>query len=163
MPENVEIRTLLKSIRRIARALDIHSRRIDREVGLTLPQLIVLHCVRDLGEVTSRTVSEEADLSPATVVGILDKLEEKRLVERYRSVVDRRVVHTRLTPAGAALLSQAPAPLGEAFAHSFLDLPPRRRGEILDAFREIDSMVSAPVDETPFAQDQPRRTSMAMN
>ena len=148
---DAELRMLLKSIRRIARAVDIQSRRIDREVGLTLPQLVVLTSVRALGEVTSRTISKEADLSPATVVGILDKLESKNLIERYRSTLDRRIVHTRLTPRGAAALNRAPAPLGDAFEHAFLELDARLRTQTLEGLRRVADLVT--METTPPAVD----------
>ncbi|MCI4661516.1 MAG: MarR family transcriptional regulator [Neomegalonema sp.] len=141
-----EIYRLLKAFRRIAQALDIQSRRIQRAVGLTLPQLVVLTCVRDLGEVTSRAISREADLTPATVVGILDKLETKGLIERYRSTRDRRIVHTRLTEAGARALTRAPSPLGQDFEAGFLALDAQTRRQILDAFAQTAAL-SAPPDD----------------
>jgi DNA-binding MarR family transcriptional regulator len=142
MSREAELRALLKSIRRIARAVDIQSRRSDREIGLTLPQLVVLTCVRDLGEVTGRAISEEADLSPATVVGILDKLEAKRLIERYRSTTDRRVVHTRLTAAGAVALARAPGPFGPGFERAFRALGREARHEILRAFHRVAELAA---------------------
>jgi DNA-binding MarR family transcriptional regulator len=119
-----ETRALLKAFRRIARAFDIQSRRIDREVGLTIPQLVVLTCIGEMGEVTSRAISAQADLSPPTVVGILDKLEAKGLIDRYRSARDRRIVHARLTPQGAEALAKAPPPLGERFEREFAAMAP---------------------------------------
>jgi Transcriptional regulators len=143
MSANDETRRLLKAFRRIAHALDIQSRLISRTVGLTLPQLVVLGCVRDLGEVTSRAISREADLTPATVVGILDKLEAKGLIERYRSVKDRRIVHTRLTQSGAAALQAAPSPLGERLEAAFRSLEDQRRQQILDAFHQTAQFASS--------------------
>ncbi|MCB1354781.1 MAG: MarR family transcriptional regulator [Rhodobacteraceae bacterium] len=141
---------LLKSIRRLARALDMHSRHINRESGLTLPQLIVLRCVRELGEVTGRAISEAADLSPPTVVGILDKLETKGLIERYRSTRDRRIVHTRLSGTGRALLDRSPSPLGARFETRFMALEARERAEILEAFRKAADLALEPaVQEAP--------------
>ena len=61
MPGSGESRQLLKAIRRLARAVDIQSRRIDRELGLTLPQYIVLAAVGDLGNGTSREIAAAAD------------------------------------------------------------------------------------------------------
>lgn len=142
MTAAADLRFLLKAIRRLARATEIRSRSIDRMLGLTLPQLIVLGCVRDLGEGTGRAIAGEADLSPATVVGILDKLEAKGLVERQRSKDDRRLVRTRLTATGAALLAGAPAPLGEAFERAYARLAPADRGAILDAFRRVADLVA---------------------
>lgn len=147
MSDNPEFRTLLKAIRRIARAVDRNSRQIDREVGLTVPQLVVLTIVRDLGEVTGRAVSEEANLSHATVVGILDKLEAKGLIERYRSRMDRRVVHTRLTERGTAVLNAAPPPLGHRFEQAFLRLEPELRAATLEALTLIADLASAEADD----------------
>lgn len=141
MANDLELRTLLKSIRQIARAVDIQSRKLDRAWGLTLPQLIVLRSVGDLGEVTSRAISIEADLSAPTVVGILDKLEEKGLIERYRSLRDRRVVHTRLTPAGHDLLARAPSPLGDDFDDAFALLSERERRSVLKSVNQIARML----------------------
>jgi DNA-binding MarR family transcriptional regulator len=136
-----ELLALLKSLRQIARAIDVQSRKLDRQYGLTLPQLIVLRCVGDLGEVTSRAISLAADLSAPTVVGILDKLEAKGLIERYRSVRDRRIVHTRLTTDGQRLLTRAPSPLGDDFAVSFDALAPAGRRNILQTLETITGMV----------------------
>ncbi len=140
MTPNAELRALFKSMRRIARAIEIHSRRLDRELDLTLPQHVVLVCVRDLGEVTGRAISHEADVSPATVVGILDKLEAKGLIERYRSTKDRRIVHTRITRKGEEALSRAPAPLGARFEREFLALDPETRRRMLAAFENVADM-----------------------
>ena len=49
--------TLLRSLRRVAQAIDVRSREIARLTGLTLPQLIVLQAVRTLGEVTTQQIS----------------------------------------------------------------------------------------------------------
>jgi DNA-binding MarR family transcriptional regulator len=132
-----ERRDLLKAIRRLARAIDIQSRRIDRELGLTLPQYIVLAAVRDLGNGTSREIAGASDLSPATVVGILDKLEMKGLVRRERSTIDRRSVHTTLTEAGAGTLRRIPFPLGLDFERSFAALPAEVRARTIEALNEV--------------------------
>ncbi|MCC5999237.1 MAG: MarR family transcriptional regulator [Pararhodobacter sp.] len=131
---------LLKQIRRLVRALDVHSRRIDRQVGLTLPQLMVLAALGRLGEVTSRALAAEADLSPPTVVGILDKLEAKGLVQRYRSVRDRRIVHARVTPAGQAALARAPDPLGKRLGEGFRALPPLKRQQVVGALALVGQL-----------------------
>jgi DNA-binding MarR family transcriptional regulator len=152
MTKTEELRRLLKSFRRIAHTLDVQSRRINASAGLTLPQLVVLSCVRDLGEVTSREISEEADISPATVVGILDNLAAKGLIERYRSTRDRRVVHTRLTEAGVRALRQTPSPLGDTFEAAYFGLEKRRRDAIIDAFEQILSL--APIAAINNADDR---------
>jgi MarR family transcriptional regulator, organic hydroperoxide resistance regulator len=47
-------------------------------------------------------------LHPATVVGILDRLEKQGFVARVRSTLDRRVVRIELTRKGQDLVRKAP-------------------------------------------------------
>ena len=65
-----EAAQIFKSIRRIVRAIDLRSREVARVSGLTIPQIVVLQGVNDLGEVTTKVLSDHADLSSATVVTI---------------------------------------------------------------------------------------------
>lgn len=139
MTPNEEIRAVLMSLRTIARALDIHSRFLNKESGLTLPQLIVLKCVRDLGEPTGSAISREVGLSPPTVLGILDKLSAKGLIERTRPETNRRIVISRLTTAGKALLQTAPSPLGDTFSRHFFDLPAQERQQIIATLMRVAS------------------------
>jgi DNA-binding MarR family transcriptional regulator len=134
---------VVKAIRRIVRAIDLRSKEVSRRTGLTIPQIVVLQGVRDLGEVTTRALSENADLSSATVVTILDKLEEKGLVERYRSLSDRRIVHARLTEAGKAAAADLPGLLHEEFEKNFADLDSADRAQLVSAIERIAEMMNA--------------------
>ena len=134
---------LLVALRRIIRATDLHSKRVSRESGLTIPQIVVLKSVRDLGEVTTSAISRQVSLSQATVTLILDRLEERGLVERYRSTRDRRIVHSRLTQEGRLALRKAPALLHERFLREFADLSDRRQREIVKALQKVADMMGA--------------------
>jgi DNA-binding MarR family transcriptional regulator len=95
-----DLKALEKVVRRIVRAHDLNSKALIKSSGLTSAQLIIMKGIEELGEVTSTALSAYADISLATVVTVLDNLEERRLIQRYRSGRDRRIVHTRLTEAG---------------------------------------------------------------
>lgn len=140
---------VVRAIRRIIRAVDIHSKRVGRTVGLTVPQIVVLGAIRDLGEVTSSTVSAHVHLSPPTVTTILDNLEARGLVNRVRSAVDRRVVHPRLTEAGSSVLAAAPPLLQSAFISAFAELPAGERQAIVAAFEKVAEMMDAPEPDAP--------------
>ncbi|WP_333829117.1 MarR family winged helix-turn-helix transcriptional regulator [Pararhodobacter sp.] len=143
MEQTDEYLILLKQIRRLARALDVQSRRIDREVGLTLPQLVVLTALGEMGEVTSRALSARADISPPTVVGILDKLEAKGLIQRYRSRKDRRIVHALITERGHEALLTAPDPLGARISGGFRALSASERATVLAGLSRLGEMAAA--------------------
>jgi DNA-binding MarR family transcriptional regulator len=136
-------RALEKAVRRIVRAHDLQSRALAKRCGLTAAQLVVMKGVAELGEVTSAALSVHADISAATVVTILDNLEERGLIQRYRSGIDRRIVHTRLTDSGLALMEQAPEPMGELFLDRFARLAPQERQELADAVSRLGELMSA--------------------
>jgi len=75
---------LLMSIRRVIRAIDLHSKQLNKSTGLTGPQLLIM---KELGRVTGTTASQVAKnikLSAATVTNILDRLESRNVIERVR-------------------------------------------------------------------------------
>jgi len=59
---------------------------------------------RRMSDLAERTLTSQASLT-----GIVDRLEERGLVERVRSIEDRRVVAVSLTEAGTAELCRARA------------------------------------------------------
>ena len=81
--------SLVRSVRRIAQAIDVRSREIARLTGLTLPQLLVLQSIRHLGEVSTRAISRDVSMSPPTVVAVLDRLEARPTAERTIDAQER--------------------------------------------------------------------------
>jgi DNA-binding MarR family transcriptional regulator len=148
---NAEDRALA-AIRRIVHAVDRHSKTVEKAAGMTLPQLVVLAAIRAQGEVTSARLSAAVSLSPATVTVILDNLAARGLIERYRNLEDRRVVHSRLTPAGAEVLARAPRFLHERFVQRFAQLPAERQEAILRALEEVGELMGAPATVAPEAR-----------
>ena len=137
--------SLVRSVRRIAQAIDVRSREISRLTGLTLPQLLVLQSIRALGEVSTSAISRDVSMSSPTVVAVLDRLEAKGLIVRYRSATDRRVVHARLTDAGLAALTDAPGLMGAEALSRWSALPPDRQRAVAGAMTIFaDLMAGAP-------------------
>ncbi|TVR12109.1 MAG: MarR family transcriptional regulator [Salinarimonadaceae bacterium] len=136
-----DLRALMKAIRVIAQAIDTRSKAMARASGLTIPQIVILAGVRDLGEVTTSGLSRHVDLSPGTVVSILDKLEDRGFIVRYRNATDRRIVHTRLTPSGAEILSHAPNLLPDAVTNAIEAMAPQQRRTLVGAFRDVAGML----------------------
>ena len=137
-----ETRLLLKSIRRIVRANDLQSRALAKSTGLTGPQLVILMGVAEFGEVTTQALANYADLSAATVVMVLENLEHRAIVERYRSTADRRIVYTRLTAKGAELVSNTPGLFGPQFAQRFGALSQDKRNELISSLALIADLIS---------------------
>lgn len=140
----------LIALRRIIRATDLHSKRVRRESGLTVPQMVLLGAIRALGEVSGRRLAAEVSLSQGTVSTILDRLQGRGYVERYRSPEDRRVVHVRLTRQGHRALEQAPPLLHVRFLEALTSLPAGEQRTILRSLDRVAEMMGADaVDAAP--------------
>lgn len=145
---------ILRSMRRIIRSVDLYSKQLASASGITAPQLICLLAVVDHGQLTATAISREIHLSPSTVVGILDRLEEKGLVRRDRDREDRRVVTVTATDAGRRLASEAPSPLQKTLADSLNVLPELEQATIalslerIVALMEVQHLDSSPILET---------------
>ncbi len=91
---------ILDDIRRIFQILTEHSRRIEHETALTPAQFMVIKLLADTSPMKVSDLAKRLYLHPATMVGLLDRLEAKGLVQRSRSAKDRRVVDLCLTEMG---------------------------------------------------------------
>ena len=141
--ETVITNEVMSALRRIIRAIDLHSRALVQRFGLTGPQLVVL---KELLAEAPRPVNELAssvNLSQATVTGILDRLEKKRMIERTRSTADRRKVLVSPTAAAGAALAGAPPLLQEHFTSSFARLPDWQQNQILSSLQRIVALMEA--------------------
>jgi DNA-binding MarR family transcriptional regulator len=83
----------------------IGSERIMR-LGLSMTQLHILNLVDGHGEMAMSRLAEMLDVSLSNATGLIDRVEERGFVERFRVPSDRRVVMVRLTPAGRQTLTE---------------------------------------------------------
>jgi DNA-binding MarR family transcriptional regulator len=102
------------NLERTADHIQIQFTRLFRGFGLTSSQYNVLRILRGEGaplpilEIAARTIT----VVPG-ITGLIDRLENARLVTRERCPEDRRVVHVSITPRGLELLAQLDGPVAE--------------------------------------------------
>lgn len=137
------VEEVLTALRRLIRATDLHSRHLEKTVGLTAPQLLLLQLLRQHGQVTAGSLAREMNLSQATVTTVMDRLEEKRLVTRNRSDADKRKVFAALTEEGEKLLVNAPMLLQQHFIRQFQDLQNWEQTQILTVLQHVAQMMDA--------------------
>ena len=141
---------ILRALRRITRNVALHSKQLAACSHITAPQLVCLLAVIESGPLTATAISREISVSPSTVVGILDRLEEKHLVQRERSREDRRTVFVTATDAGRQLAKDAPSPLQKTLADALSALPELEQATItLSLERIVDLMEARQSDPSP--------------
>jgi DNA-binding MarR family transcriptional regulator len=63
-----------------------------KKLDVTQSQILVMRVLNHYGDMKVSDISRKLDLSNSTVSGIIDRLVEKKIVERKRSEKDRRIV-----------------------------------------------------------------------
>ena len=147
---------IVAAIRRIIRAIDLQSRRLTERYKLTGPQLVTLREAERLVSPTTSALARAVHLSQPTVTGILNRLEQRGLVQRVRSSDDRRSVEIRVTEAGGELLDETPSLLQDRFRSELKRLDEWERHGLLSALQRIASMMDAEaLDASPILETGP--------
>ena len=144
---------ILVSIRKIVRSLNLESKSIQKEFGLSIPQLLCLNHLEKSPEQQSnhKNLMNLLCLNSSTVTGIINRLEKRGYVARIRSDGDRRVTRIQLTASGAKLVEGTPNVLHERLAEKLVTLSPQDREmvqkalEIIISAMEIRKLEAAPV------------------
>jgi DNA-binding MarR family transcriptional regulator len=115
--------SILRSLRRVARANDLYSRQLARQHKLTTPQILCLRHLHEQGTSTPSATAKAVALSQPTITGIFDRLEARGLLTRTRHSRDKRRVDVRLTERGRELVAASPSPLHQRFSNNLAKLP----------------------------------------
>jgi DNA-binding MarR family transcriptional regulator len=134
---------MLIAMRRVMRAVDLHSRRLMQSHGLTGPQALVLQAVVSKVEITAGDLAGRISLSQATVTDIVRRLEQRGLLTRARSESDRRRVIVRPTLDGIALMQATPPLLQETFTRRFGELKQWEQLQLLASLQRIAELMDA--------------------
>jgi len=133
---------------------DILGRKVSdflKEQGLSGAQYNVLRILRGAGpeglpcgEISTRMVTRDPD-----VTRLLDRLEHRKLVTRARNSGDRRVISTRITPEGTALLKALDEPVVKIHAEQFSFLSSAEIRELLNHLTHIREKISSRSSANP--------------
>jgi len=134
---------ILVALRRIVRAIDLHSRQLVRQVGLTGPQLVVLRSAARMGGASLGELAAAVHLSQATLSDLVRRLEDRGLARREREGPDRRRVRLEVTAEGRALLERLPSPLQDRLRRALARRPSYERHQILATLQLVAELMDA--------------------
>jgi len=141
---------ILRALRKIIRAVDVHSRKLNQDFKITAPQMICLYCLQREGPMTLSRLATEVSLGASTTNGIVDRLEAKGLLTRTRSQKDHRKVDLAITDAGRELTHAAPPLLQDRFSEALRQLPESEQAAIaLSLERVVELMGAGHLDTLP--------------
>lgn len=138
---------IIDDIRRLFYVLAEQSRKAEQETGLTGAQLWVVKMLEEGSPMKVTELARRMYLHPATMVGLLDRLEAKSLVQRSRSDKDRRVVHITITEQGRELVRNSPEVAKGLLVKGLEPLPEKKVRVISDGLEQIVNILG--VQEEP--------------
>jgi len=133
------------NLRRIVQVVKEGSKAARRETGLTGAQLWAITLLAGSEPVTISELAHLMCLHPATMGGVLDRLENKALITRTRSPRDRRIVHVALTRKGKKSVDASPELVQGILVSGLTDLPAERLLNIAEGLEDLVQIL-APQD-----------------
>lgn len=117
------------ALRRVWHNLVTETRHTEGCAGLQHQQFWVLAKLKH-GPMRMSELAERVGTGQAAVTGMVDRLEERGLVERVRDDADRRVVHVALTADGERMMREAQEAFRARFEEILQPLTQEERSEL---------------------------------
>jgi len=134
----------LASHRRCAAARRIH------HSGISLGHLQVLWILQEHGPLPVSRLAEWLGIGVPNVTGLLDRMEQRGLVERVRDAEDRRVVLARPSDLGRAAVAEHDGWQAELLSQLLAPLATEQLAAVADGVRDA---CAAPIALAPLAGD----------
>lgn len=134
---------VLVALKRIIRAIELHSKKLVNQYGITGPQAFVLKRIIYYKQVPSGILARDVNLSHATVTSILDRLEKQKYIVRIPSNEDKRKILIEATPAAIKMFKNAPPLLQEEFISAFTRLESWEQTAMLSTLQRMATMMDA--------------------
>lgn len=140
MNEKIDYTDILVGLRKIIRSINLESKKIEKEFGISIPQLLCLNYLKNQVDFksTSTQLKKYMNLNASTISGIVGRLEKKGLLARLPKSGDKRVSHIVITSKGSELLEGIPSLLHDQLSSKLKQLP---SSELKDISKSIDILI----------------------
>jgi DNA-binding MarR family transcriptional regulator len=167
----VDTTEILIKIRKIIRSINLESKKIQKEHGVSIPQVLCLNFLHDAYnyQSTQGDIRKFLNLNSSTVSGIIDRLEKKGYLARLPKSGDKRIVNIALTSAGDKLLKNIPSLLHEQLSEKLqkLDddklLAVKESLDILVNLLEIQEIEASPMITNDDSLEDNAKENVALN
>jgi DNA-binding MarR family transcriptional regulator len=124
----------MNALRSVVRALRVNTRAIELKMGMSLAQLFVLQQLADRPSDSLNDLAERTATHQSSVSVVVRRLVERGLVVRTPSAADKRRIEIDVTPAGRALLAEAPMTIQTQLIAGLGQLPMSQQTQLADLF-----------------------------
>lgn len=133
------------SIRRLVRAIDLDSKRSEKETGLSIPQLLALMFMSKQDDYQSSQLElrKYLHLNSSTVTGIVSRLVAKGYIARLPSKEDKRATRLTLTQEGVEVLDASSPILHEKLSKKLSGLSTEQLESIQSSLSQLIALLEA--------------------
>ena len=131
-------------IRRLMQAGAYYTKELNKNFGVSAPQIACLLALYEDGPSSSSQIAEKILVGASTLTGILDRLEQKGLVVRIRESMDRRIITIRLTEDGQRLAQSAPPVIQSKIVDGLKQLTEDEGELIIQSLEKLAQMIDCP-------------------
>ncbi|MDX1828923.1 MAG: MarR family transcriptional regulator [Lutibacter sp.] len=119
---------ILIKLRKIVRSVNLESKRVEKEQGVSIPQLLCLQYLAEQKDYKTNAskLKEFLNLNASTISGIIVRLEKKGFIAKLPKEADKRVTLISLTDRGMKLLQNAPITFQQKLTKKLKSLPPEK-------------------------------------
>lgn len=135
------IRWIIWYLRRLVQADEVFNKELTKKYQVSQPQLTCLLALYEYGPLPVSKLAKYVLVKPSTATGIVDRLEEKGLVNRERSLLDRRIVTIHLTELGNEVAQKAPLPIPTTMVDGLNKLPVEETRKIVKSLATLVAML----------------------
>lgn len=135
------------------RSINLESKRVDKELGVSIPQLLCLQFLAEQEdyETNASKLKSFLNLNASTITGIISRLEKKNLVVKLPKSTDKRITLISLTAKGITLIQNAPVTFQQKLSEKLQALPPEKLEtiitgiDLLAELMEVDEIDASPI------------------
>ncbi len=128
----------------LARALIAREEPVLQAHGISMWGYIVLTALVDQPVRTQAALAQAINADKSRIIGVLDDLQQRGLIQRQPDTADRRVHLLSLTPAGDKLRQSAQAAIRHREEEVLAALPPADRGVFLRSLKVLYERYRSP-------------------
>jgi len=137
----IRTKEIVYAIRRLMQAEEHYTKELNKVYNVSAAQINCLIALHENGPLPPSQIAKHIMVNSSTVTGIIDRLENKDLVKRFRISKDRRVVTVELTKAGQSLSENAPPPIQQKIIDGLNSLSPKEIDNIALTLKRLTDML----------------------
>ena len=135
------IKEIIYLIRKLMHGAELYTKELNKKYAITSAQLNCLLALHENGPLPPSQIARYMMVNSSTLTGVIDRLEQKKLVRRQRNSPDRRIINIQLTPNGKKMAEIAPPPIQQRVVDGLQRLSSRELNQIILSLEKLTQML----------------------